>query len=85
MEYLCNVCNGKGKLFDTELCIVTVCYHCWGYKKLNWIENVFGIQSVYNDLFFNQEGKCIKINEENSLFLLKLKYKCKKYLNGVLK
>jgi hypothetical protein len=35
---ICSKCNGKGRLFSG------ICPKCWGKKKLDWIENVVGVQ-----------------------------------------
>lgn len=42
IDYICERCNGSGKVFDEVETGERMCYRCYGEGKLNWIENVFG-------------------------------------------
>jgi len=60
-EYICDVCNGTGKIFDeldkSGSVSWTICNKCQGEKKLNWLENIFGVE-VYDisEIYSDPEG-----------------------------
>lgn len=45
-EYICDKCNGTGRLFESRIQknnkIWIRCEKCKGTGELNWIENIFG-------------------------------------------
>jgi hypothetical protein len=57
IDYICDKCNGSGKIVTTEGLIFKkhyskVCNRCYGAGKLNWIENVLGKDDSSFDKLF---------------------------------
>ena len=60
-EYICDKCNGTGKIFDTldksGSVPWTTCPKCDGEKKLNWLEMIFGKQNRHWTVNWNLHSK----------------------------
>jgi len=48
-EHICHKCDGKGSWYEeTEFGdLHTTCTWCWGNGKVDWIENVVGVQNPF--------------------------------------
>ena len=63
--YICSQCDGKG---TTPLNTVNgeaqkICSKCFGAKKLDWIENIIGKESIFNDKYTYKLSGINSINE----------------------
>lgn len=57
--YVCDRCNGTGFINITPECL-TYCNKCHGFRKLNWIERIFGRKSLPNHDEVTEINKKIK-------------------------